>query len=139
MVSTEQRVPISAEPAAVWAVIADVERWHEWTPSITSIELLDPGPPAVGSRALVRQPRLPPVRWEITEWTPGYGFTWVSHSPGARSVGEHYVDSAPGGSVARLTLEQTGPVGALVGLLIRGLTRRYVGMEGAGLKRRCEQ
>ena len=37
----------------VWAVMSDIERWHEWTASITGIQKLEPGPLAVGLRARV--------------------------------------------------------------------------------------
>ena len=30
-------VDIPAPPDRVWAVIADVERWPEWTPTVTRI------------------------------------------------------------------------------------------------------
>ena len=37
-------VDIPAAPGRVWAVMTDIEHWPEWTPTVTSIELLDPGP-----------------------------------------------------------------------------------------------
>jgi uncharacterized membrane protein len=134
----EDSVTIDAAAARVWAVYSDVERWPEWTASVTSVELLDPGPLRVGSRARIRQPRLPVAEWTVTDLDEGRSFTWVARGPGVRTTGTHLVE--PDGDRARATavLEQGGPLGPVVGLLTRGLTRRYLAMEAAGLKARTE-
>jgi hypothetical protein len=137
VVHDEYVVRMNAAPAIVVPVILDVERWHEWTPSIRSIRRLDDGPLRVGSEAVVSQPRLPTARWRVTELDPATGFAWESRSPGIRSVGEHWARPADGGAEVTLRLEQHGPIGALFGRLLGGLTRRYLHWEGDGLAARC--
>ena len=130
---------IPAPADRVWAVMSDVERWHEWTPSITSVTLLRKGALAVGSRALVRQPKFPPALWRVTELVPGRSFTWVSVAPGLRVIGRHAVELTVNGTRAVLTLELKGMVGGLWGRLTRGITERYIAFEAAGLKARSEE
>jgi uncharacterized membrane protein len=131
-------VDIAAPADRVWAVMSDVERWHEWTPSITSVTLLRKRALAVGSRALVRQPKFPPALWRVTEVVPGRSFTWVSVAPGLRVIGRHAVELTVNGTRAVLTLELQGMVGGLWGRLTRGITERYIASEAAGLKARSE-
>lgn len=128
---TEVIVPVHASAERVWAVLSDVERWPSWTASVQQV-LLD-GPLAVGAVAKVRQPKLPATAWTVTEVVPGRSFTWESKAPGSRAVGEHEITSTGDTCEVRLRLEQSGPLGAVVGLLYRGLTRRYVQMEADGL------
>ena len=134
---TEQ-VEIAAPPDAVWPVIADVERWHEWTASITKIELLD-GELEPGARARIKQPKFPAVVWRVTKVEPGRYFEWENRSPGLYSVGGHRVEPTAGGaSIATLTISQQGPLAPLLGLLADKLTRPYMEMEANGLKQRVE-
>jgi hypothetical protein len=129
----------TAAPERVWAVMSDVERWHEWTPSITSVSLLDAGALAIDSRVLVRQPKLPSAVWTVTAVEPGRGFTWVSRAPGVRIVATHQVEPVAGGSRATLSIDLEGVFASLFGLLTGRVTQRYMAMEAAGLKARSEQ
>src|SRR6188508_254993 len=129
---TELTFPVHAPPERVWAVLSDVERWPSWTASVQQVSL--DGPLAVGAVAKIRQPKLPPTAWTVTEVVAGRSFTWESKAPGSHAVGEHEITPTGDGICeVRLRLEQTGPLGSLVGLVYRGLTRRYVQMEADGL------
>ena len=135
----ERVIDIAAPRDQVWAALADVERWPEWTASVTSVERLDPGPFGVGSRARVRQPRLPAATWTVTALEPGRSFEWRSAVPGLGSVGDHRVDTVGGrASLVTLSVTWSGPLAPVVRLVWGNLSRRYVEMEAEGLKRRCE-
>ena len=139
MASYETSINIAATTDKVWFAIEDVERWPRWTASMTSVERLDRGPLARGSRARVKQPKLPPVVWTVTDLEPRRSFTWTATNPGITSVADHQLSPGPGNTVnVRLSVRQTGPLAPLLGLLASGLTRRYVNMEAEGLKRYCE-
>ena len=135
----ERVIDIAAPQGQVWAVMADVERWPEWTASVTRVERLDRAPFGVGSRARIRQPRFPAVIWTVTALEPGRSFEWQATTPGLLSVGVHGVDAA-GDHASRVTLSLTwsGPLAPVIRLLFGNLSRRYVEMEAQGLKRRCE-
>ena len=132
-------VDIAASPERVWAVMSDVERWHEWTASITSIRRLDPGPLVVGSRGHIRQPRLLPAVWTVTSIEANREFSWTTGGPGVSITGRHSVEAVDRGTRATLSLRYEGLFGGLVGRLTRSLTDRYLNLEAAGLKRRSER
>jgi len=136
----EVTVTIDASPEEVWAVLADVERWPEWTASITSVEPLDGGSAfGAGSRAQVKQPGFPAATWTVTDWAPGKDFTWTARAAGVTTVADHELAAQPDGTTTvTLRLRQSGPLAGLVALLFGSRTRRYVGMEAQGLKARTE-
>lgn len=129
------RIDVSAEPSAVWSALVDVQQWPKWTDSIDSLELLQPGPLRLGSRARVKQPGMPVAVWQVTEMSDGRCFTWESRSPGVVTIGRHEVEAkADGGSCLILEVEQRGLLGGAVRLLMRGRVRRFMQMEANGLK-----
>lgn len=134
----EASIRIEAPPQRVWEIYSDVERWPEWTQSIRSVEPLDPGPLVVGSRARVRQPRLPAAVWTVTELVEGSHFLWEAKGPGVTTVGAHVVEADGDGTRATARLDQHGLGGAVIGWLTSRLTRRYLEMEVRGLKARAE-
>src|SRR5690606_40263556 len=129
---------IHAPPERVWQVIMDVERWHEWTPSISSIERLQPGELKAGDRVRIKQPRLPSVVWTVSKVEPGRLMEWRYDSPGSHSVAWHAVEPSGTGSKATLGIEQRGLFFAVAGRFLDKRTREYVDMELQGLKRRSE-
>ncbi|WP_404383563.1 SRPBCC family protein [Knoellia locipacati] len=138
--STE--VDIDASPERVWAVMSDVERWPEWTETVTAVTRLDADSLGLGSRVRVEQPRLPPTEYVVTEFNPGEGFTWVATGPGVRTTARHRIEPVAGSGSrvrVRLSVEQSGPVGTVMGrLFFKRLTDRYLATEAAGLKARSE-
>lgn len=134
------RIEIDAPPQVVWDVFTDVERWPEWTASVTSLAGLDAPALAVGRRFAIKQPGLPRLVWRVTEIEPGTSWTWEHRSPGVLVTARHHVSDLPGGrALVRQELDQRGAFGAPVGRLTRTRTQRFLAMEARGLKARCEQ
>ena len=101
-------IQIPAPPSVVWSVMADAERWPEWTPSIARVNNLSAEPLQVGSRVRVHQPKLPPARWRVTKFSPGAGFTWVSVASGVRVTARHDVQGNVGGCLVTLSIQYEG-------------------------------
>jgi uncharacterized membrane protein len=131
---TSRHIDSPAQP--VWDVLHDVARWPEWTPTIDSVERLDDGAFQLGSRARVRQPKLPKALWEVTEVVDGRSFTWVAKGPGMKTIARHEVVPDADGSTVTLSIEQTGPMGAVAARLWRRLTQRYIELEAESLDKR---
>jgi uncharacterized membrane protein len=130
-------VDIDAPPEKVFAVLSDVERWPEWTPTMTRVQRLDQGPFAVGSTAQVRQPKLRPAVWTVTE-LEAQNFTWVTSAPGLRMKAGHTVELLGLGSRVQLSFEISGFLGPVVSLVYGGLIEDYVTTESQKLKQRAE-
>jgi hypothetical protein len=136
---TTAEITIAAPIERVWDVFTDVERWPSWTASVTALELVAGEGIAVGVQARIKQPRFPWMTWTVSEVEPGRSWTWVARSPGATTTAHHHLEAIRDDTTRVVqTITQRGPLGRLVGRLTRGRTRRYLAMEGDGLKRRVE-
>ncbi|HWO73058.1 MAG TPA: SRPBCC family protein [Dehalococcoidia bacterium] len=133
----ETSISIEAPPSRVWDILVDVERWHEWTRSISSIRRLDDGHFQVGSRVRIKQPRFPPAFWRVTRLEAPIYMEWQAAAPLSRVIAGHRIEPEGAGSRVTLQIEQTGLMG-LVGRYFANVSRAYVQMEAEGLKRRAE-
>jgi uncharacterized membrane protein len=136
---TAASIEIGAPPSLVWDIFTDVERWPEWTESVTRLVALDGPGIEIGKRFEIKQPGLPKLVWKVTEVTEGTSWTSVQRSTGGKTIARHeVVPTTDGRTQVRQELEQTGPIGALVGRLMLRTTKRYLELEGEGLKQRAE-
>ena len=137
---TKDSVEIDAPAHLVWQVFSDVERWPEWTPSVTSLVARDGTGLTVGKRFAIKQPGMSKLVWKVTEIDPGSSWTWVQRSPGVHVSASHWVIPQPGGrTLVSQQLDQRGVLGALVGWLMAKKTKRFLEQEAHGLKARSEQ
>jgi uncharacterized membrane protein len=135
----EASVSIAAPCSEVWRVLSDVARWPEWLPTVITVRPLDHESLSTGSRFHVRQPRLRPVTWVVTELEPPRRFVWEARSPGLRLVAAHSVGQGTNDSSALLLrFSFGGLLGGLVGRILGSITREYLAKEAASLKKKVE-
>jgi hypothetical protein len=137
---TDGRVEIDAPARVVWDTFADVAHWPDWTESVTRLTPLDGPALEVGNRFEIKQPKFPVLVWQVTAVEPGTSWSWVQRSPGGTTTATHEVVPLDDGrTLVRQRIDQRGPIGVVVGALTRRMTRRYLDLEGRGLKGASEQ
>ena len=139
MSNFEYVVDIHAPTSHVWSVLVDVERWPEWTTSVTSAQRMEIGPLTLGSRTRLTQPRLSKAVWKVTSLDRARGiFAWSTHALGVKIVAYHQVEMLGSGSRVTLLIHYAGLLGPWMARLLRDLNWDYLAREGNGLKRFCE-
>ena len=119
-------------------MLAAVVAWPEWLPTVTSVQPLDGNALKVGFRYVVRQPKLRPATWVVTELEP-LRFVWQARSPGLLMIAEHTVEEKSAGtSQVTLRFSFNGLLGVPVGKLFRSITESYLAQEAASLKSKVE-
>jgi carbon monoxide dehydrogenase subunit G len=132
-------ITVAAEPARIWEVLSDLERWPERIPTYEELHRLDDGDLQVGSRAHVKQKGLAAGDWEVSELVEGETFTWHSRQPGVHIVARHHVTpESDGTSRLTLELEQSGWLSGAVTVFLGRKVRQYVDLEAEALKDAAE-
>lgn len=131
----EVSIEIAAPAGTVWRELTDVERWPEWTASVSKVDKLDDGDLAPGHRVRLDQPKMPTMVWTVGSLHPGRGFAWSTKAGGVTTEASHELSSEPeGGVVVTLAVRQRGLLAPVIRLLTRRRTQRYIEMEANGLK-----
>jgi len=138
MLAYEASISIAAPGDAVWHELSDVVDWPAWLPTVESVDALDSTALEIGSRFVVKQPKLRPAVWVVVVLEPPRRFVWIARSPGLEMLAEHIVEAAGQGARVLLRFSFGGLLGGLIGRLFRTTTVTYLEREAAALKRRAE-
>jgi len=128
----------SASPEVVWSVLADVEHWCDWTPTVTEVTALNDTGLKVGAKYRVVQPKLRPATYEVTEYVPNRRFTWVQKLAGGTMIADHRIVPGDGATKVELSFTSKGLLANVVGNLFTRIIGEYVATEARSLKKRCD-
>ena len=132
-------IEIRVSPARVWPVLVDVERWPEWTTSVTKVQRMEIGPLTLGSRIRIWQPKLMSAVWCVTSLDSQRRiFTWATRTLGVKITARHQVEAVGAHCRVILSMHYSGLPGALLARMMREVTWDYMAREGNGLRARCE-
>jgi hypothetical protein len=113
----EDSTEVTATPARIWTLFADVTGWRSWNAGIETIELH--GPFAVGTRFTMQPPGQGPLLSTLIEVTPNEGFTDETVVGETRVLVSHrIVPLAAGGVKVVYTTEVTGPDADEIGPIV---------------------
>jgi uncharacterized protein YndB with AHSA1/START domain len=131
---------VDAAPATVWAVLTDVERWPEWTDSITRM-YAEPGARlGPGTTVHVESPDGRKTEWTVTEFDPQRSLTWeMRPSAGVVVSSGHAIVPEGDGSRVTFAISTRGWAGRLLAPLVDRRLRPNLESEVTGFKRRAEE
>ena len=135
----EHSLDIDVPPETVWSITTDIERWPEWTPTVTSIRHVSGHPFGLGSVARIKQPMQAEAEWTVTAYEAGRRFSWESTRTGLLFVGTHEVHPSGAGTRSVLRMEASGWLAILMWPVLLVATRHAIARENQGLKERSEQ
>lgn len=133
-----ERFATSAAPDTVWSVLADVEHWRDWTPTVVEIKPINETRLTVGARYRVVQAKLRPAVYQVTEYVPNQRFRWVQKIPGGTMIADHRLAPRNGGTEVELSFRSEGLLANIVGSIFSKAIGEYVAIEAKSLKVHCD-
>jgi uncharacterized protein YndB with AHSA1/START domain len=138
MNDSEITVDINAPISRVWETVVDIERWPEWTATVSRAKIRGDGPLGLDSKVKVFRPKFPSAVWTVTEFEAEKHIEMRTGYPGMRIVSSRDLVPRGGGCTLTLSLAFTGWFAIFVGRRTRERGNRYLAVVAGAIKRRCE-
>ena len=123
-----------APRGAVWNVLANVQKWPEWTPTMTTVSAPGDAGLIQGNRFEVKQPGLAKAVFTVEACEEGTAFAWSTRSAGVSTLADHVLsDTVGGGTRIELSIRMSGPGVGLLWLLVGRKVRSFVDTEAESL------
>lgn len=135
----QHEIAVDAPPSRVWCLTVDVEALPDHTPTMTEVTRLDQAPLTVGSKVRIKQPLQRAKIWTVTEFDPNRRIAWSTRSAGMAMTATHDIAETSTGTTNTLTVDMTGPLGTVLGRLVRRQIATALSTENSGLKTAAEQ
>jgi hypothetical protein len=88
-VLVERTFEVDVPAHRAWDLLADVARWPEWAPHITSASVDPPGPIGPTSHGLFRFRPIGRGAFTMTAWDPPRSWTWTGRTMGVTIRYDH--------------------------------------------------
>lgn len=140
------QIDIAAPPEAVWAIVMDVERLHEWVSIHRGLGEHTSGKAAVGAKmeqTLTLRGAKFKVEWELARCEAPFVAEWKGKGPArSKAETEYRLEQIEGGTRFRYRNEFKAPLGPLGAVaskaLVGGLPEKEALASLAGLKKLAE-
>ena len=143
----EVETEIAAPPHVVYATVTDIENWQTFIRGIERLEILNPGPLAVGTKFRETRTMLGRTATEemtVAALTPPGRFDLTAENHGTRYNAHHEITATVGGSRLKLVFEGTAvtlgaKLGMLVGVLFKGAVKKQLQADMEDIKAEAER
>jgi carbon monoxide dehydrogenase subunit G len=114
-VAVQRVFEVDASLEEAWRRLAEVERWPEWAPHISSVTVSPPGALSPTSSGALHIKRLGRTTFRMSVWQPPSRWEWAGGFPGVRILYDHRFEaSGPGTTRLEWLVELRGPLAPLL-------------------------